>query len=101
MKIKFFFPIVILAASLSSCKKTYTCECKSTITFPGSLTGGDSEDIKADAKKVSYSQKMSEKQAKATCEHEQETLKSTIHNTTTENGTQPQMLIVKAECELK
>ena len=84
-----------LVMSVTSCKKTYTCECETTSNYAGGSPDVNKSTVKE------YSAKMSEKQAQAACDHEAETIKSTFVNSFTENGTLSNTANVTTECELK
>src|SRR5258708_23735621 len=74
---------MVLAAGLcltglSSCKKTYTCSCKTTLSATGYSASYDS--------KEQYSEKMKEKQAKAACDNSSSILESTIKAENAQTG---------------
>ncbi len=52
---------VTLVTGLSSCKKSYSCSCKTTVSLSGFSSSSEV--------KESYSVKMKEKQAKAACDN--------------------------------
>ncbi|MCD6017547.1 MAG: hypothetical protein K0S53_668 [Bacteroidetes bacterium] len=60
MKIKSIVAVLLIASSLPSCKKQYTCEC----TTMYSISGQSSTETTGDT----YSEKMKEKQADAACD---------------------------------
>lgn len=78
MKQSFLFAVVILALSASSCRKTYTCSCTNTITV--SIPGFGSIPLSAKTENKEYEKKMTEKQAKAACDHEKITIQSIAEN---------------------
>ena len=77
MKNSHLFLISIVVIAFISCKKTYTCDCKTNavISFMGS---GDS--IYSKSKTVPYSEKMTAAQAKSACDHEASSIKTTEEN---------------------
>ncbi len=77
MKNSHLFLISIVFFAIISCKKTYTCDCKTNavISFMGS---GDS--IYSKSKTVPYSEKMTAAQAKSACDHEASSIKTTEEN---------------------
>lgn len=79
-----FFLAGTLAISLVSCKKKYTCTCNTNYTFKNS--GGGLTTIIIPAKNETYSQKMTEKQARAACRHEATTIESNFQNGITGSG---------------
>ena len=85
--------MIFLAAGTFSCKKNYTCDCTTTWTYSGGT------EVNKNSSKE-YSSKLTKKQAEATCDHEAESLESTIQNINTTNGSSPAMGSVMAECEL-
>lgn len=62
----------VLALLLVSCKKLYTCNCSTVSNTPSS-----SGSLITNTKSVQYNEKMTRSQAKAACEHEQASIKST------------------------
>jgi len=98
MKIKSLCFLLFVLSSLVACKKSYTCNCTTTTTakdpkYPSVITNV------SEAK--SYSEKMTEKQAKSACSHQAETIKSTYDNSFTENGTRANFADVSVVCEIK
>ncbi len=85
-----------LIMSVTSCKKTYTCECVTTSTYGSGVAPSINKSTVKE-----YSAKMSEKQAQAACDHEAETIKSTFDNSFTENGSTSNFANVSTDCELK
>ena len=85
---KLFFCIAI--SCLVSCKKTYTCECYTTFTYQqrGAITGQNYTQI-IPGNKEAYTQKMTEKQAKAACSHEAKAVETDFANNVSNNGTFP------------
>ncbi|MBL7933767.1 MAG: hypothetical protein JNL60_17825 [Bacteroidia bacterium] len=82
MKYTFYF---LLTLSLCSCKKNYTCECNTTVTY---YSSPDSRfyTIVIPGNKNRYSEKMSIKNAKSACEHEQVAVQTNFTNWLTNNG---------------
>lgn len=72
MKKNIFIISSLILIGLSSCKKSYSCQCTTTITAQGS----PSENYPTTSK--TYSEKMTEKQAKSACSHEETTVKTSI-----------------------
>lgn len=70
MKTFFIVLSALTIASLSSCKKQYSCECKSTY----SISGGSSQ---VDTQIHTYSEKMKEKQAESACDDTESKLTKT------------------------
>ncbi len=76
IKQKFYLVVLACVLVLMSCKKTYTCECtlirnhtshgSPDSTYTENYNGGSS----------AYGQKMTEKQAKAACKHEEQSILS-------------------------
>ena len=83
---KFRFVVLLAGLALASCKKEYSCDCTSTVTF---TDNGFSYTQYFKNESTPYSQKLSEKQAESVCDHEEETIASTLRNNITANGTQP------------
>ena len=73
---------------LSSCKKSYTCSCKTTLSASGYSASYDS--------KEQYSEKMKEKQAKAACDNSSEILSTTVKAENSQTG-----LNTSVDCALK
>jgi hypothetical protein len=93
MKCTTNFKAMVLAAGLclvglSSCKKTYTCSCKTTLSASGYSASYDS--------KEQYSEKMKEKQATAACDNTSEVLSTTVKAENSQTG-----LNTSVDCELK
>ena len=63
-KIATLIVAVMLGLTLVSCKKSFSCSCKTTVSTTGYSTSSEV--------KESYSLKMKEKQAKAACDNTKE-----------------------------
>lgn len=74
--------------ALSSCKKTYTCECSTDFTYRSS-SSGSLFTATYPGETTQYSEKMREKQAKAACAHEAPTIEKNFSNFITDNGKFP------------
>ena len=81
---KSFFLFALLLLSLSSCKKSYTCDC---VTTENKGRRGFVMTSTYKNTSTSYSEKMTKKQAQAACKHEEEAITSSYKNWRTENGT--------------
>jgi hypothetical protein len=79
MKQIIFFSVLIL--TFSSCKKEYNCRCSTTVLFGNSFSQNTYP-----SKNVAMNKKMTEKQAKAVCAHEAESINATYTNFITNNG---------------
>ena len=77
---------VTLVTGLTSCKKSYSCDCKTTISQSGFSSSSET--------KKQYSLKMKEKQAKAACDNSGETLEQQMKDLN-------QGLTVSVSCDLK
>jgi len=85
-----------------SCKKTYTCECNTTITYYSS-SYKQFYTVVEPGNKVAYDQKLSNKQAKAACQHEEIAVQTNYLNWFSSNGqyTLRQGESVSTSCGLK
>lgn len=81
---KTFFLIALMILGLSSCKKKYTCDC---ITTENKGRRGFVMISTYKNSSTPYSEKMTKKQAEASCKHEEEAISSSYKNWRTENGT--------------
>lgn len=92
----------ILCFLLFSCKKIYTCECNTTVTYYSSQ---DSRfyTIVIPGNKDPYNRKMSIKSAKSACEHEQVAVETNFTNWLKNNGRYTLMPgeSVKTSCGIK
>jgi hypothetical protein len=77
---------LFLMLGFISCKKQYSCSCKTTISTTGYSSSTES--------KESYSLKLKEKQAKAACDNTEEILSKQVKD-------QQQGLSTSVACELK
>lgn len=84
MKINLLLLLCPLLLSISSCKKTYTCNCSTSYTYKSS--NGGYSNIIIPANGASYSEKMTEKKAKVACQHEQTAIQTNFTNGITGNG---------------
>ena len=84
MKTLFFLFITLIC--FSSCKKVYTCECNTT--FTQKLSNGNFITEVIPGNKTPYSEKLSNSQAEAACEHEEVATETSFTNTMTDNGNQ-------------
>jgi len=88
---------VLVLIAFTSCKKAYTCSCKTTFNYGG----GISPDTYADDSEV-YSAKMNKKTAESACDNKAESIDASYKNALTDNGTDPDPgVTTKTECELK
>lgn len=69
---------------LASCKKIYTCECNTTVTYL--TTSGSYHTEIIPGSKAAYTQKMTETQAKSACAHEVAAVQTDFGNGLTGNG---------------
>ncbi len=81
-----FFGILLLF-SLASCKKKYTCSCNTNATLKASNGGYVSQVMPGS--KTQYTEKMTQKQAKEACKHEEDAIQSDFTNGWTGNGQSP------------
>lgn len=94
------FPLLFLA----SCKKTYTCECYTTVVFEvESPNGRYFASVVVPGSKTPYSQKLTERQARSACQHEEAATESNFKNAFTNNGRAPLLPgeSIKTSCGLK
>ena len=89
--------ILLVFLSLVSCKKSYTCDCTTVTT---AVDPKYPSVIRNESTSMPYSEKMTEKQAKATCDHQAESIKSTYNNSFTGNGTRANFADVSVSCAL-
>jgi len=82
MKRNSLFVCGVLMFLLISCKKEHTCDC--ITTHVDNASGAITKEIKSTSKV--YSEKMTEKQAKAACNHEAEAVNSSYENYWSNNG---------------
>lgn len=75
---------MLTALGLSSCKKNYTCDC---VTTENKGRRGFVMNSTYKNTSTSYTEKMTKKQAKSACKHEEEAITSSYKNWRTENGT--------------
>jgi hypothetical protein len=95
MKITIFLAFIFLA--IVSCKKTYTCACRTTLTRPGY----SSETYRDDASP--YTSTMSKSVAQAACDDKKASLDESYKNFFSDNGLSPNTYSVTATttCDLK
>jgi hypothetical protein len=100
MKSKIFLVIIIaMVLVCASCRKTYTCECTTTISVP---TGFGSFPIPAQSEKKAYGSKMTKKQAEANCDHEAESIESIAKAVVKEvYGSGSEQVTINTKCEIK
>jgi len=93
--------VLLFSLCLFSCKKTYTCDCKSTWVFKSTSSGNYYTYIYP-GDKTAYSEKLSKKQAIAACEHQENTIESDLISGITESGKYPLKggESVETECNL-
>lgn len=70
-----------------SCKKTYECNCSTTIVMKFSSGATDTRIFPNQPE--AYSEKLSKKQAEASCSHQEEAIQTSITNAWTNNGLFP------------
>lgn len=87
MKINLLLLLCPLLLSITSCKKTYTCNCNTTYTFKN--TNGSFSSVVIPANGTAYNEKMKQKQAYAACKHEQTGIQTNFTNGITDNGRYP------------
>jgi hypothetical protein len=81
-------PVILALLFLSvSCKKTYQCTCTTSLTFK--LSSGNYDTRLFPNTADSYSEKMTHKQAKASCEHQKEAVQKSFTSAYTTNGLFP------------
>ncbi len=73
------FIIIVVTLIVASCKKEYTCDCTTNTVVKTSIPGFPSTPITIPSSTSSkaYSEKMTNAQATAACDHEKLTLEST------------------------
>src|SRR5688572_18757150 len=79
------FVSLLLCMFLFSCKKTFTCECNTTVTYY-STRENRFFTIVIPGNKDPYGKKMTIKKAKSACEHEQVAVETNFKNWLTNNG---------------
>lgn len=77
--------LFLFALYFSSCNKTYTCECNTTIVYYSNSSQKFFTIIVA-GNNVPYNEKMTEKKAKAACAHEEVATRTNVSNYETYNG---------------
>ncbi len=80
---KIFF-LIVVASVLSSCKKTYVCDCVTTFSYPGSANYPSTTYESTSG--IAYTKQMTKRKATAACEHEGKNINSTYTNIKTNNG---------------
>jgi hypothetical protein len=90
--------LLVITACFSSCKKTYTCNCVTTFTYPGTSYPDDTYSSTPD---ISYTQNMSKRKATAACEHEGKNINQTYTNMRTGNGQTNSSAGISTKCSLK
>ena len=92
--------LIIIASAFSACKKTYTCSCQTTESYPGSA--GYPSTYYESTPDISYTKQMTKRKATAACEHEGKSINQTYVNIKTNNG-QSNLVGVSfnTECKLK
>jgi hypothetical protein len=76
---KNIFLLLLVLTLAASCKKKYNCACTTTYTY------NNGQNI-FDSKNTAMSAKMTQKQAKAVCDHEAEDINETHINYVTNSG---------------
>ena len=79
MKPSIFILLFFAALALGSCKKNYTCDCELINTYKG-VAPDSSYTRRYKNSSTPYDKKMTEKQAKAACDHEAESILSNYQN---------------------
>ena len=82
-EMKKIFLLLVLAATFSSCKKTYTCDCTTTFNY---LSSGSYPSTTYESNSVAYTNQMTKRKATAACEHEGKNINSTYVNIKTNNS---------------
>jgi hypothetical protein len=77
--------IAIIGLLLPSCKKIYTCECNTTVTYYSYSNKRFYTEV-LPGSKTPYDKKLSNKQAKAACQHEETATQTNFTNWLTNNG---------------
>ena len=92
--------LLLFGVLLFSCKKSYTCDCKSTWVIKSS--NGNFYTYIFPGEAAPYNEKLTKKQAKAACAHQQVTTESDLNNNITDNGKYPLESgeSIKTECNL-
>jgi hypothetical protein len=98
MKKSLILPLVLVGLAFGSCKKAYICNCVTT----DQVKNPSGTDIyKYSNRSTIYSEKMTKKQAEATCSHEEEAIHSSYENWWTSNGNRPDPnFTTSTECSL-
>ena len=86
--------LTLLAIAVSSCNKNRNCSCTTTIHFSGGQGYYAS-------KNKPMKEKMSEKQAKAVCDHEAENINATYYNFDTNSGNYSSTTTFHTDCILQ
>lgn len=73
---------------LASCKKEFTCTCTTTYVFKNNNTSGFVTTV-IPGNDVKYAKKLSQKQANASCDDEQNSVQTSFINSATNSGTRP------------
>ena len=89
--------IIITAASIVSCHKTYTCSCRTVLNEPGYSSSTYRDDASP------YTESMSKSEARAACNDKKASLDESYKNLFTNNGLSPNSNSVTATttCDLK
>lgn len=99
---RLFLVVPVLCLLFSSCKKTYTCECYTSVTFYDPKSGRFYTEV-IPSNKLTYNEKLTEKQATAACRHEEVTTQTSFVNWFTYNGNVPMVAgeSVNSSCGLR
>ncbi len=104
MKKRIFLSVVV-SLLFFSCRKTYTCECYTTfvLLFTNSQGASYYGSGVIPGSKTPYTEKLSEKQARAACRHEEAATEESFTKVITNNGSSPLGYgeSVKTSCGLK
>lgn len=84
MRLLLLFPFILLGFG---CKKSYQCNCTTTVVMKFSSGSTDTRIFPNTPE--AYSEKLTKKQAEASCEHQEQAVLSSFTNAWTNNGMFP------------
>ncbi|MGE0568175.1 MAG: hypothetical protein AB7O73_09515 [Bacteroidia bacterium] len=76
--------VLITMLSITSCKKKYQCACTTQLTIK--YNNGVFDTFYYPGERKEYSEKMTQKQAQAACDHNKEAVERTFTSAYTNNG---------------
>lgn len=87
---RFFAEISFIILVSFGCRKKYVCDCSTVWTYRyNNNNGGGTNSVTFKGTKPAYSEKLTKKQAKASCEHQRQAIESSFTNWYTYNQASP------------